>query len=325
MLTDGESPRSSDDGADGVMPRWIVDAVAEALPPGRGLVDLHVHFMPDPVHQKVWAYFDGAAEHYGRPWPIVYRGSEQDRLAALLGFGVERFAPLAYAHRGGMASWLNRWLAEFAARVPEAVATATMYPEADVQEYLASALERGARCVKVHVQVGGFDPRDPLLDGAWGMLAQAGVPVVVHCGNGPIPGRFTGLAVFAEVLRRHPRLTAVLAHAGLPDYAGALDLARAYPRVHLDTTMVGTAFTEAFAPLPRDWPQRLVPIRDRIVLGTDFPNIPYPYAEQLAAVIGWARAERGLGDGFLREVLHETGARLLSVRARRAPAAGALP
>src|SRR5205823_5651467 len=73
---------------------------------------------------------------------------------------------------------------------------------------------------------------------AWGLLAEAGVPVVVHCGHGPIPGRYTGLDVFGAVLAAHPRLVAVLAHAGLPDYDEALRLVRSYPRVYLDTTMV---------------------------------------------------------------------------------------
>ena len=41
--------------------------------------------------------------------------------------------------------------------------------------------------------------------------------------NGPIRGRRTGLDVFGEVLAAHPRLPVVLAHAGMPDFAGALD------------------------------------------------------------------------------------------------------
>ena len=163
------------------------------------------------------------------------------------------------------------------------------------------------------MQVGGFDPRDALLDRAWGLLAEAGVPVVVHCGDGPIPGAHTGLGVFDEVLRRHRRLVAVLAHAGMPDYAAALALVARYPRVHLDTTMVGTPFSEAMAPLPADWAARLGDVGDRIVLRTDFPNIPYPYTEQLDAIERWSRAP-GLGKPFLRAVLRENGLRLLSSR-----------
>ena len=278
-----------------------------------GLVDLHVHFMPQNVLDKVWAYFDAADDAYGRRWPIHYRLPEPERVEALRSLGVTTFAPLVYAHRPGMARWLTEWVIAFADRTPGAVPTAALWPDDDVLDDLTAALDAGARIVKTHVQVGGFDPREKVLDPAWGLLAEAAVPVVVHCGDGPRRGAFTGLGIFEEVLRRHPRLTAVLAHAGLPDYSGALDLALRYPRVHLDTTMVGTAFTEAFAPLPPDWTTRLVDVADRIALGSDFPNIPYPYADQLAAIEAWAAADDRLGAPFLQAVLHDTPARLLGL------------
>jgi predicted TIM-barrel fold metal-dependent hydrolase len=212
-----------------------------------------------------------------------------------------------------MARWLTEWAVDFGRRTPGAVPTATFFPEPDVVDYLSAALAAGARCVKLHVQVGGFDPRDPLLVPAWGLLAEAGVPVVVHCGNGPRRGAFTGLDVFAEVLAAHPGLVAVLAHAGMPDFGAALDLMARYPRLHLDTTMVGTAFTERFAPLPTDWATRLVDVADRVALGSDFPNIPYPYDEQLAAIRAWAEADDRLGERFVQAVMHDTPARLLGL------------
>nr|WP_218889752.1 amidohydrolase family protein [Saccharopolyspora hordei] len=276
-----------------------------------GLVDIHTHFLPERVLSKVWAYFDQAEQHYGVAWPIHYRHSEETRLRVLRDLGVTTFAPLVYAHKPGMAAWLTEWALDFGHRTPGAVPTATIFPEPEVTTYLAKALEAGARCVKVHVQVGAFDPTDDLLDPAWGLLAEAGVPVVVHCGHGPRPGAHTGLDVFEGVLRRHPALVAVLAHAGMPEHGAALDLVERYPGVHVDTTMVGVAFSDHFGPLPADWPARLAEHADRVVLGTDFPNIPYPYAEQLAAIAGWAAEDDRLGPGFLRAVLHDTPAKLL--------------
>ena len=49
-----------------------------------------------------------------------------------------------------------------------------------------------------------IDPRDPLLDPVWARLAGQQVPVVVHCGGGPVPGPFTGPGPMGEVLARHP-------------------------------------------------------------------------------------------------------------------------
>jgi uncharacterized protein len=279
-----------------------------------GIVDLHTHFLPESVERKVWAFFENAPEHYGTQWPIHYRLPVERRLEILGELGVRTFAPLVYPHKPGMARWLNEWVLDFATRTPGAVPTATFHPEPGVGDYLAEALAAGARCVKSHLLVGGYDPRVPELDPAWGLLAEAGVPVVIHCGHGPVAGAFTGLDVFEQVLVRHPRLVAVLAHAGAPEFATALDLVDRYPRVHLDTTMVGVPFSGAFEALPADWTARLSGVADRVALGTDFPNIPYAYAAQIEAIASWAAADDRLGDEFLRAVLHDTPRRLLDPR-----------
>lgn len=278
-----------------------------------GLVDVHVHFLPPRMMAKVWAFFDEGERNYGVPWPVTYRTPDADRVAHLRAMGVRAFSALAYPHKPDMAAWLNGWTEEFTSRTPDAVPSATFYPESGVTGYVARALERGARVFKVHVQVGGYDPRDPLLDPVWGMLAEAGVPVVTHCGSGPRVGRFTGPAVIGEVLARHPRLTLVVAHLGAPEYAEHVALAERYPNVHLDTTMAGTDIMEGLAPMPVGLRPRLAALADRIVLGTDFPNIPHTYAHQLQALVRW-----DLGDDWLRAVLWENGARLLAVAADRA-------
>lgn len=272
-----------------------------------GLVDVHVHFMPTRVMDAVWRYFDAAEVNYGRAWPVHYRTPESERVATLARLGVRRFPALFYPHKPDMAEGLNAWGREFADRAPSSVPSATFYPEPGAERYVRDALDAGARIFKVHVQVGDFDPRDELLRPVWGMLAEAGTPVVVHCGSGPLPGRHTGPVPFGEVLAAHPRLTAVIAHCGAPEYAEHLALAERYPNVHLDTTMVGTAFlNESSAPFPSELLPRLAALGDRVVLGSDFPNIPYPYAEQLAAL-----ARFGLGDDWLRAVCWENGRRLL--------------
>lgn len=167
----------------------------------------------------------------------------------------------------------------------------------------------GARVFKVHLQVGGFDPTDPLLDSAWGALADSGTPVVVHCGSGPTPGKFTGPEPMGRLLARHPRLRVIVAHMGMPEYGDFLTLAERYEGVRLDTTMAFTDFSERLAPFPTAELGRLAALGDRVLLGSDFPNIPYPYAHQLHAL------ERlGLGDDWMRRVLYENGAALFHVK-----------
>lgn len=272
-----------------------------------GLVDVHTHFMPERVLRKVWAYFDAAGPLTGMEWPIAYRREEDERVTLLREFGVRSFTSMLYPHKAGMAAWLNGWAADFAARTPDCVHTATLYPEEGVERYVREAVESGARIFKSHLQVGAYDPGDLLLDAAWGLLAEARIPVVMHCGSGPAPGKYTGPEPVGRLLARHPRLRLIVAHMGMPEYTEFLDLAERHAEVRLDTTMAFTDFSERLSPLPEREKARLADFGDRILLGTDFPNIPYPYAHQLHAL------ERlGLGDDWLRAVCHDNGARLLA-------------
>jgi uncharacterized protein len=273
-----------------------------------GLIDVHTHFMPANVLAKVWAYFDGDQGRSEHAWPIAYRLPEEDRLALLRQFGVRRFGALLYPHKPDMAAWLNAWAADFAARTPDALHSGTFFPEPEAADYVAAAIERGARLFKAHVQVGGYDPRDELLDPVWGVLAEAGTPAVVHCGSGPTPGAFTGQDPISAVLARHPRLVVIIAHLGAPEYQEFLDLADRHPNVYLDTTMACTDFMNRIAPFPVSLVPRLAAAADRIVLGTDFPNIPYPYMTQLDAL-----ARLDLGDDWLRRVCYLNPERLLGL------------
>jgi predicted TIM-barrel fold metal-dependent hydrolase len=258
--------------------------------------------------RRVWAYFDEAGPLVGAQWPILYRWSDEERVEHLNTLGVRAFTALAYAHQPQMAADLNAWTLDFARRTPGCIPSATFFPEPGVNRYTHAALEAGARVFKVHVQVGGFSPAHSLLDAVWGDLADARIPVIVHAGSGPVANAHTGPEPFAAVLRRHPRLVAIIAHLGAPEYLEFLAMAEKYEHVMLDTTMAFTRFFEAMAPFPRASLPRLhdLGLAGKLLLGSDFPNLPYAYAEQLAAL-----AALELGDDWLRAVCWYNAADLL--------------
>lgn len=269
-----------------------------------GLIDVHVHFYPQRMLEKVWAYFDDVF------WHITYRGTEEERTKQLETLGVRAYPALSYAHKPGMAAGLNAWALEFAARNPASLRSGTFFPEPEALSYVERALQSGVQIFKVHVQVGAYDPRDELLDPVWGLLAEAGTPIITHAGSGPLPGNHTGPGPLGEVLARHPRLNAVIAHMGTPEYADFLAFAEKYERVSLDTTMAFTDFVDNIAPYPRELLKRVheLGLAGKVLLGTDFPNIPYVYAHQLEAL------ERlDLGDDWLRAVCWENGRQLLGL------------
>ena len=270
-----------------------------------GLFDVHVHFLPENIQRRVYEQFDQAGPKIGREWPIRYRGSHQERVEQLRAMGVRRFPTLPYAHCPGVAAYLNDWARGFAAEVPESLWSATFYPEPEAEKYVERLLADGVEVFKIHVQVGGFDLGDPLLDPVWGLLEDAGTPVVVHAGSGPVGNEFTGPEPMRAVLDRFPRLTAVIAHMGAPEYADFLAQAERFERVRLDTTMVFTDFFEAEAAYPRDLLARLAGVQPKVLLGSDFPTIPYAYAHQLEAL-----ARLDLGDDWLRAVCWENAVEL---------------
>jgi predicted TIM-barrel fold metal-dependent hydrolase len=164
-------------------------------------------------------------------------------------------------------------------------------------------VDAGAQVFKAHLQVGDFAPDDPLLEPVWGTLAESGTPIVLHAGSGPAPGRHTGPEGVARVLARHPELRLVIAHLGAPETSEFLNLADRYAKVMLDTTM---AFVDVWdEPADPAIVQRLPGLQDRILFGTDFPNIPYEYAHQVEAL-----QRLDLGDDWMRDVLWNNGARL---------------
>jgi predicted TIM-barrel fold metal-dependent hydrolase len=251
-----------------------------------GLADVHTHFLPERMERRVWAHFDEAGPLIGRAWPIHYRETAETRVKTLKDLGVRMFSALAYAHRPDMAAALNDWTLDFAARTPGCLRSATFFPEEPAVAYVTDALDRGTQIFKLHLQVGGYDPRDPLLDDVWGLLASTGTPIVVHAGSGPVANGFTGPGPIGAVLARHPGLALVIAHAGAPEYEGFLDLTDRFGRVCLDTTMAFTDFFEQMAPFPAALRPRLrdLGLAGRVLLGSDFPTIPYPYAHQLEAL-----------------------------------------
>lgn len=272
-----------------------------------GLFDVHVHFMPPQVLRKVWAYFDAAGPKIGRHWPITYRLSDDDRVAHLRSMGIKHFSALSYAHKPGIAGFMNDWTRDFAADKPDCLWSGTFYPEPEAATYVPELIAAGIDVFKVHVQVGDFATNDPLLEPVWGALAESGTPIVLHAGSGPAAGTHTGPHGVADVLSRHPKLQLIIAHMGFPEYTEFMDLAEAYDNVRLDTTMAFVDFFGDHDRFPQSDIPRLIDLQPKILLGSDFPNIPYVYAHQIESLI-----RLDLGDDWLRDVLWNNGHELFA-------------
>lgn len=278
-----------------------------------GIVDVHVHAMPERLQAAVWRYFDQLEDP---PWPVTYRGSLQERLRWLSELGVIAHTALAYPHRPGMLGWLNDFTLGLATDHAQVVPTFTIYPEPDVGAEVERCLALGGRVVKVHLQVGRFAATDPLLDDAWSQIERAGVPVVMHASavygvDGG--GEYCGAGPVADLLDAHPDLVPVIAHLGRPSTADFLALAEQAPNLRFDTSMALAEPAYADQGLSPTLLERLRPFHDRLLFGSDYPTIPITFAAQLR---GLAALE--LDDIDLAALLHGRAHRLLGLGSERA-------
>jgi predicted TIM-barrel fold metal-dependent hydrolase len=255
-------------------------------PAGFRYVDAHTHLHPPRLFAAIRRWFD---EH--TDWDLRGPSEPDEIVAALRAAGVERFAFFSYAHRSGMARELNRWIRDVGARFPDGIPLGTVHAEDDdpgaVVDEACGAW--GLAGVKLHTQVQRFHPDDPRMRPVYARLVELGKVLVIHVGTGPHTNEFTGLARFVRVLERFPELRASICHMGAFETRAALQLLDRYPHLHLDTTMAmapaSLPFTGIDPAVVRD--ADLVRHADRILFGSDFPNLPYPYEEERAGL--WAR------------------------------------
>lgn len=273
-----------------------------------GIVDLHVHAMPDRLQHAVWAFFDRLDDP---PWPVTYRDDAESRLQILADIGVVAHTALAYAHQPGMVDWLNDYTLGLAERHERVIPTFTIYPEPTVAASTAAAIGRGGAVVKVHTQVGRFHLTDPRLDDAWQQIAAARLPVMLHATAvyGVDGGdEYCGVDAIRGLLERHPDLTLIIAHIGMPQFDDAIALAERTDDVHLDLSMT-LHDGPVSAHVPDAAVQRLHDLAPRLTFGSDYPTIPHDYATQVRAL-----ARLHLSDAALRDVLAGNARALLARR-----------
>lgn len=262
------------------------DEEGERIPPGLPpVIDAHVHLFPDRVFEAVWRWFD----RYG--WPIRYKIYSRQVVEFLLSRGISRVVALHYSHQPGMARALNEYAAEIARDEPRVTALATVLPgERGAVQILEDAFRAGLKGVKLHCHVQCFSPDAPPLEEIYDACERADKPVVIHAGREPSNPRYRcdtrelcSADRIERVLRNHPRLKLCVPHLGVDEFRAYEALLERYERLWLDTTMVLADYFAIEVPI------RLLHCRsERIMYGTDFPNLPYAWDRELRKLAGMA-------------------------------------
>jgi predicted TIM-barrel fold metal-dependent hydrolase len=178
----------------------------------------------------------------------------------------------------------------------------------DVLAVADEAMDDGIAGFKFHLSVQRFRADDPRLMPFYERVAERDRFLIVHAGTMPYRDPFTGLDGFRGVMARFPGLRVIVAHLGGFETAGFFAMTEAYPNLYLDTTMALTPLADRFLGGDADAipTEMLLRYQDRILLGSDFPLIPYPYEEERSFI-----ARRALPETAARKIIHDNAARFL--------------
>jgi len=261
------------------------DPEGDRLPAGISCaIDAHVHVFPDRTFQAVRNWFDAHA------WQIRYRESSETLIQFLLDRGVAHVVALQYAHKPGISRDLNAYMAGLCRRFPgQVTGMATVFPgEADAAKILVDAFGQGLGGVKLHVHVQCFDLNGPGMDEVCAVCADYGRPLVVHAGREPKsdeyrcdPHDLCRADRVDGILAKFPDLAVCVPHLGFDEVSEYIELMKAHRNLWLDTAMV---LTDYF-PAPSRPDLRAFPV-DRVMYGSDFPNIPYAWDRELKWLAG---------------------------------------
>ena len=272
------------------------------------IVDVHVHLFPDRLFEAIWRQF---VANYG--WSVLHRLYWRESVAYLRERGVGPIVYSNYAHRPGIAEGLNDWNLSVLEETPDLYCFAAFHPgDADALAMAASLLEHPRILgFKLQLLVQRFPPHDERLFPLYELVMAKGKRLLLHTGTGPVGNEFVGIAPFRKLLTRYPELPATIAHMGALEYAAFGELLADYPGIMLDTAF---AFLPGLGFMCDLDAQFLEKHRERILYGSDFPNILFPREEEIDTLLGL-----GLSQAFYDAVFRDNGLRLIGQAAQIRP------
>ncbi len=264
------------------------------------IVDFHVHLFPDRLFEKIWDFF---GKGYG--WEVRHRLYYRECVEYLRERGVGPIVYSNYAHREGVARSLNEWNLSVVDEIPDLYCFAAYHPGDDDALEMARRMLDHPRVLgfKLQLLVQRFHPHDERLFPMYELVMERGKRLLLHVGTGPVGNEFVGFAHFEKLLKRYPDLPANVAHMGALEFREFFGLLDAHPLLFFDTAF---SFLPG-APVRFDLGNGVLErYRDRIVYGSDFPNVIFPREDEINFLLGL-----DLSQEFYDAVFFENGMRII--------------
>jgi uncharacterized protein len=184
---------------------------------------------------------------------------------------------------------------------PRLIPFASVHPSGDWEKELHAAMEGGCKGLKIHPILQRIAPEDRFFFDLLEAFAPYRRPVIAHTGEFDYYVARDGYASFGDIRRLEKMITAfrevpfILGHTGLYYPERAIELARRYAHIFLETS---------FQPLRVVREALKVAGRERVMYGSDWPESDPKYALRIA------RKAAGEDEELLEKI---TGGNILSL------------
>ncbi len=265
------------------------------------IIDFHVHLFPDRLFDSIWDYFSKVYK-----WDVLYQFYYRECIDYLKKHNVSPIVYSNYAHKKGVAEELNEWNLRVLDEMPDLYCFAAFHPDDENAIKVAEKVLSYPRVLgfKLQLLVQNFYPHDKRLFPLYEMVMDRGKRILFHVGTGPVGSKFVGIKNFRKLLDRYPELPANVAHLGGYEYREFMDLLKDYPNIYMDTAFTFLSISPVMSAISTE---DLENAKDRIVYGSDFPNLILPREEELRFLSGL-----DLSDEFYSRVFFENGLRLIN-------------
>jgi hypothetical protein len=270
------------------------------------MIDIHVHFFPPSLFQAIWRYFETPGHGL---WKVKYQMHGKKLVDTLNDHGVKRITTLVYAHKPGLAAYLNNFIHESVSQYPELIPFGTIFAGDGRCDKVAKTIFEDYEFIgiKLHPFVSNEQVDDIRFSPVYEIMQDLGKVLVCHTGSVPVYDRTDGATRIRKVLNQFPKLKVIIAHCGAYEYGDYHSLVKYFEFVYFDTAM-NCVHNKVF---PNICPGRqfFIDHQDRILFGSDFPNIPYDYSYQVEAI-----KKLKLGESVERKIFHDNAAKLLGLK-----------
>ena len=202
------------------------------------IIDGHAHIYPEANAEKIISSFTDL--HRMQPTDSLGKGTIDDLCGRMAESCTDytvlaNFAPVKNVDK------VNSWTLGIAKEHPNIIPLVSVYPYMK-EELLCELFDKGAKGIKMHNGIQGYDPSDKGLDVVYHFCEKKNIPITFHCGetsrvhmNG-----YTDMSHIIPVIKRYPGITFVLTHLAAGDPETVLGIADQCDNVIFDTSITFT-------------------------------------------------------------------------------------